>query len=638
MSRNRIVFGLVLVLLLFFWFTRLENSAVLATQADEGVHVTVADLVSTGSRRIYADLFENRTPGAEWLLSAWFWLTGPSIFAARVLAIMMMTVTCALLFALAKVTTLIVGTSSELAMTAGLGATILFALDPLALFWSRFTMLEHFSSIGAVAAVLVASIALYRRSRAYWFVSGLLCAVTIVSKQTELVLLAAFVALFGVRAITIGGRRSFRAASSWTAGLLLVTGLFLVTLALQGALQPFILFATNAGELAPLAHVASKLSEITVWLLRTPGLWLSVPALAGAVWLRRSTLQLIMLWFAAETAFLFLPPHLDLRPGGFSHYALSVSTAATVLSASGTAIMWKALEKRQVARRVTTLLVALAIVLLLPGWYGEYRTNLTGTDYPPSSVQQEQEIGKAAALVSAPDRSLLVLGNAVFYHRAQRTPAARFFHWPEYLAQSDLAPLAIESTTSALASAETAAVLVSRLHLEERLPPEVLAPLRQSWIPATLLPYPYQRDVILYVRRPLPPDDDVALATFGGRLTLLALDAQWLDDGNLLVSLWWRANRSLEVSYTVFVHLLSEQQVILAQNDAIPVTGFRPTTTWQEGEAVLDYHWIEVPHGTELRDVQLNVGMYESTSGERLQREYGGTPRDAFRRPLEPSP
>jgi hypothetical protein len=499
-------------------------------------------------------------------------------------------------------------------------------------------MLEHFSSTAAVATVLVATIATHRRSRAHWFLSGLLCAVTIIFKQTELVLLAAFVALFGLRAITIGGRRSYRAAFPWTLGFILIAGLFLATLALQGALQPFILFVTNAGQLAPLANVAAKLSEIYIWLLRTPALWFSISALVAAFWLRRSPLQLILLWFAAEIAFLFLPPQLDLRPGGFSHYALPISTAAAALSASGAALTWKALEKQRAPRRATILLFVIASVLLMPGWYADYRTNLTGTDYPASSVLQEQRIGEAAALVSAPDKPLLVLGNAVFYHRAQRAPAARFFHWPEYLAQSDLAALAIDSTASALTKAGAGAVLVSRLHLEERLPPDVLAPLWLSWIPAALLSYPYQRDVILFVKRPSPPDDDVALAAFGGDLTLLTLDAQWLDDGNLLVSLRWRADRSPQDSYTVFVHLMNEQQMILAQNDAVPVAGFRPTTTWQEGEAVLDYHWIEVPDDTALNDLQLNVGLYESASGQRLQRENGGTPRDAYRRPLEPVP
>jgi hypothetical protein len=82
------------------------------------------------------------------------------------------------------------------------------------------------------------------------------------------------------------------------------------------------------------------------------------------------------------------------------------------------------------------------------------------------------------------------------------------------------------------------------------------------------------------------------------------------------------------------VHLLSSASELVAQDDSVPVVGFRPTTTWPEDEAVLDYHWLQIPEGLSLENLTLSVGLYEAATGERLPVTAGQADEDAYRQPL----
>ena len=66
--------------------SRLFHFASQGTQADEGVHILVAERLAAGDV-LYRDLFENRTPGVEWLFSIPFWLGVGSIFLGRLFSI-----------------------------------------------------------------------------------------------------------------------------------------------------------------------------------------------------------------------------------------------------------------------------------------------------------------------------------------------------------------------------------------------------------------------------------------------------------------------------------------------------------------------------------------------------------------------
>jgi uncharacterized membrane protein len=103
----------------------------------------------------------------------------------------------------------------------------------------------------------------------------------------------------------------------------------------------------------------------------------------------------------------------------------------------------------------------------------------------------------------------------------------------------------------------------------------------------------------------------------------------WGPDRSLRFVLYWRALRRVDVSYTVFTHLVGEDGRVVAQRDGLPggsrlppergaAATLYPTDFWREGEVVADPYVIavgaEVPPGR----YRLLAGMYRSDSGARL--------------------
>ena len=96
------------------------------------------------------------------------------------------------------------------------------------------------------------------------------------------------------------------------------------------------------------------------------------------------------------------------------------------------------------------------------------------------------------------------------------------------------------------------------------------------------------------------------------------IDTQVAPGGKADVILWWRANRPVNQSYTVFNHLLDEQGNLRAQQDGAPGGGTSPTDWWMPGEIVDDHHVIPIPEEIEAPvDLTLAVGLYTWPSGER---------------------
>jgi hypothetical protein len=107
----------------------------------------------------------------------------------------------------------------------------------------------------------------------------------------------------------------------------------------------------------------------------------------------------------------------------------------------------------------------------------------------------------------------------------------------------------------------------------------------------------------------------------GDRVTLLGydLDSEPVRPGeDVRVTVYWQAQREMDVSYKVFVHLYDEEGNIAAQQDRIPGLGARPTADWEIGEVLADRYSVplgpDVPAGT----YRLAVGMYDEKTGERL--------------------
>lgn len=101
---------------------------------------------------------------------------------------------------------------------------------------------------------------------------------------------------------------------------------------------------------------------------------------------------------------------------------------------------------------------------------------------------------------------------------------------------------------------------------------------------------------------------------FGQEITLVGYEAHQAEDA-LEVTLYWRAERTPQHSYTVFVHLLDDGGRIVAQHDGLPDGGEYPTDFWAAGELIADRHRLSPGAAGEYR---LAVGLYLAENGERL--------------------
>lgn len=91
------------------------------------------------------------------------------------------------------------------------------------------------------------------------------------------------------------------------------------------------------------------------------------------------------------------------------------------------------------------------------------------------------------------------------------------------------------------------------------------------------------------------------------------------------VTLVWQAVAAIADDYTVFVHLLAEDGVLVAQHDGIPLLGTRPTTSWQAGERLIDRHEWVLPAELPGQKGTLTVGLYDSHTFDRRPFAHGET-------------
>lgn len=89
-----------------------------------------------------------------------------------------------------------------------------------------------------------------------------------------------------------------------------------------------------------------------------------------------------------------------------------------------------------------------------------------------------------------------------------------------------------------------------------------------------------------------------------------------VTDQTISFDLIWESVASVDINYTVFVHLLTPDGEIVEQRDAQPTDGVYPTSAWEVGERIVDHRaWVtSAPPGTYL----LQIGLYDLQTGTRL--------------------
>ncbi len=104
-----------------------------------------------------------------------------------------------------------------------------------------------------------------------------------------------------------------------------------------------------------------------------------------------------------------------------------------------------------------------------------------------------------------------------------------------------------------------------------------------------------------------------------GKLLTVKPDKGALRPGETLrVALRWQAFRATEQRLSVFVHMVSEDGVLVAQHDGEPDNGNRPTSSWTAGEVIVDTHLVTLPDSAPPGTYTVRVGLYLPGPNQRI--------------------
>jgi hypothetical protein len=111
----------------------------------------------------------------------------------------------------------------------------------------------------------------------------------------------------------------------------------------------------------------------------------------------------------------------------------------------------------------------------------------------------------------------------------------------------------------------------------------------------------------------------------GIRLLGYEIEGDMLSPGDELdLILYWQTPQPVTRNYKVFAHVLGEtyhaesENFIWTQQDNEPVNNKRPTTTWRDGEVIVDPYEMTLPANTPAGTYVLEIGLYETIGGQRL--------------------
>ncbi len=122
-------------------------------------------------------------------------------------------------------------------------------------------------------------------------------------------------------------------------------------------------------------------------------------------------------------------------------------------------------------------------------------------------------------------------------------------------------------------------------------------------------------------RQYAPPPGLESVAADLGPVTLVGLlrPAAPVTAGSApVITLVWRADGVMDVSYYVFVHVLAADGTLVAQSDGVPADWTRRTTGWLPGEFVIEERALPLPADLQPGDYALWAGLYDPATGQRL--------------------
>jgi len=109
---------------------------------------------------------------------------------------------------------------------------------------------------------------------------------------------------------------------------------------------------------------------------------------------------------------------------------------------------------------------------------------------------------------------------------------------------------------------------------------------------------------------------------FGNRIALIGydLDRRTAAPGETIhLTLYWQALAKMKEDYTVFTHVLGEENRIWAQKDSWPMDGDAPTSTWEPGQTIADEYELTIYPDTPADVYDVEIGFYLAETGDRLR-------------------
>jgi hypothetical protein len=117
-------------------------------------------------------------------------------------------------------------------------------------------------------------------------------------------------------------------------------------------------------------------------------------------------------------------------------------------------------------------------------------------------------------------------------------------------------------------------------------------------------------------------------ADLGGAINLIGYDLpqESVAPGEAFpLTLYWRALDEMDISYTVFVHVVGPDGIIRGQWDSVPGDGTLPTTGWVKDEIITDEYIVPIDEDVPPWQYTILVGMYDPMNDERLRLTGRGT-------------
>jgi hypothetical protein len=118
------------------------------------------------------------------------------------------------------------------------------------------------------------------------------------------------------------------------------------------------------------------------------------------------------------------------------------------------------------------------------------------------------------------------------------------------------------------------------------------------------------------------PVNDGEGLSFSGEMQLLGYDlaTPTAQPGQALeLTLYWQALIPMDRNWSIFVHVVDEAGVIVAQRDRYPGAGSLATTLLEPGQTFADHYVIPIPEAAYAPvPAELVVGLYDLTDGARL--------------------